>query len=98
MQEDGYTLRWHLEVLHEQTGEMPKDLDVPPLPHELAYIWGYFCQMNRKRTAGAMSANPLSDTEIMAWQQRHRIELSPFEGECIDSLDAVYMAHQAKKK
>ena len=97
-QDDDKTLRWHLQIVYEQSGEMPADLDVPDLPHELSYLCGYFLKMNRKRTAGAMSANPLSDAEIMAWQQRHGITLSPFEGECIDALDAMYMASQAPKK
>lgn len=78
----------------EQTGIMPPQLDVPPIPHELEHVWGYFCQLNAKRTCGAMSSNPISDEQIMAWERRHRITLSPFEGECIDALDQVYLASE----
>lgn len=77
---------------------MPAELDIPDLPYELAHVWGYFLQMHSKRTAGAMSMNPLSDAQIIAWQDRHRISLTPFEGECIDALDAVFTASQVGEK
>jgi hypothetical protein len=81
-------------VVLEQTGVMPPQLDVPPIPHELLHIWGYFLQLNAKRTAGAMAANPISDEQIMAWERRHNIQLSPFEGECIDALDAAFLSNE----
>ena len=76
---------------------MPAALDIPECPHELEYLWAYFIQMSRKRTVGMASANPLSDAEIMAWERRNRIDLSPFEGECIDDLDSVYLAQGSEK-
>jgi hypothetical protein len=89
-QKDGRTLRWHLNVVYEKTGIMPPQLEVPPAPIELAHVWRYFLQMNAKRTVG-MAANPLTDEAILAWQRRHHILLDPFEGECIDALDEVYL-------
>lgn len=98
MQEDGHTLRWHLEIVHEHSGVMPDDLDVPDAPVELQYLWGYFLNMHRKRTAGAMAVDPLSDAQILAWQQRNCIKLTPFENECIDALDAVFLTMQRASK
>ncbi len=97
VQDDKRTLRWHLESVYEQSGIMPAELDVPPLPVELAYLYNYFLSMNAKRTCGASSANPLSDLEILAWQQRRRIELSPFELDCIDALDIAFLTAKAAK-
>lgn len=76
--------------MREQTGKAPPELDIPPVPHELAHVWGYFLEMNRKRQCG-MSISPLADSEILAWERRHRISLTPFEGECIDALDEVFL-------
>lgn len=70
---------------------MPKELDVPPIPFELVHVWEYFLRMNRKRTNGGMAANPLCDSDILAWQARHGIRLTPFESECIDDLDAIFL-------
>ena len=75
---------------------MPDELNVPPLPAELAHLWGYFQQLNAKRTCGAMFPNPLSDEQILGWQRRHRIWLTPFEGECIDALDLLFLINVSK--
>ncbi len=78
---------------------MPAALDVPSVPAELQYLWDYFISMNRKRTVGAMCANPLSDEQISAWERRHRVTLSPFEQDCIDELDQAFLiAHVPKKQ
>lgn len=102
-QSDGYTLRWHLNVIYEQTGTMPADLAVPPVPVELEHVWEYFQSMNAKRTysvagPGGVMPNPLSDEQIMAWERRHRIRLDPFESECIDALDVAFLNSHASKK
>lgn len=89
-QKDGKSLQWHLERVREQTGKAPPELDIPSVPHELAHVWGYFLEMNRKRQCG-MSVSPLADSEMLAWERRHRITLTPFEGECIDALDEVFL-------
>lgn len=76
---------------------MPADLDVPTLPHEFVYLWNYFQSIARKRTGGMGGPDPLSDDQIMAWQRRNNVVLTPFENECIDALDQVYL-DSAKKK
>lgn len=76
----------------EQTGLMPPQLDLPAIPFELIHIWDYFLQLNAKRTLGGGGANPISDEQIMAWERRQGIRLTPFEGECIDELDQVFMS------
>lgn len=89
-QKDGKSLQWHLERVLEQTGKAPLELEIPSVPHELAHVWGYFLEMNRKRQCG-MGVSPLADSEILAWERRNRIALTPFEGECIDALDEVFL-------
>jgi hypothetical protein len=63
------------------------------LPFELAHVWQFFVQMNRKRQSG-MAVNPLSSLEVLAWQLRHRIRLTTFEEDLIDRLDGAYLAYQ----
>ncbi len=67
----------------------------PSLPVELAHVWEYFVQLSRKRQCG-MAVNPLGSAEILAWQARHRVFLTPFEEGLIDQLDALYLSHQNK--
>lgn len=63
------------------------------LPFELAHVWQFFVQMNRKRQNG-MTVNPLSSLDILAWQLRYRIRLTVWEEELLDQLDAAYLSHQ----
>ena len=74
-----------------QTGIMPPQLDLAPIPLELVHVWDYFLQLNANLTSGGGGANPISDEQIMAWERRHGFRLSPFEGECIDELDQVFL-------
>lgn len=95
-QKDGKTLQWHLEKVRDSTGRAPPQLDIPPAPYELEYLWAYFVSLNRKRTAGAAQLNPLSDAQILAWERRNRLLLTPFESECIDALDDVFLEHAGR--
>ena len=83
--------------MQEQTGKRPAQLDVVRLPVEVAHIWEYFLRLNAKRTVGAMTPNPLSGLEIEAWERRRRIRLDPFESDCIDALDEVYLVSSSEK-
>ncbi len=95
-QKDGKTLQWHLEKVRDSSGKAPPELEIPAAPYELEYLWGHFMTLNRKRSMGAMSVNPLLDSEILAWERRNRLRLTPFEAECIDALDQVYLAHAGR--
>ena len=96
-QQDGKTLRWHLEHAAQQSGLRPKELDAGFLPAEMTHLWQYFLQLNAKRTSGGMALNPIADAQVLAWQQRHHIVLTPFESECIDALDDVFLANAGKQ-
>lgn len=65
------------------------------MPPELEYIWEWFAKLSGKRQNG-MGVNPISSTEILAWQQRQRIRFDPFEESVIDRLDATFLKHQNK--
>lgn len=71
-------------------------LVVAQLPFELAHVWQWFMQLNRKRQSG-MAVNPLSSIDILAWQLRHRIRLTAWEEELLDQLDASFIAHQGSE-
>lgn len=90
-------MRWHLLRVQQQTGKRPAQLDIVRLPVEVAHIWEYFLRLNAKRTNGGMAPNPISDEQVLAWQTRHRIRLDPFESDCIDALDQVFLSSSSEK-
>jgi len=92
--QDGNSLKDHLEQIERQTGKKPKDL-IPPVefPVEVAHVWSAFLTLSRRRSAG-MSGNPLSFSEIKTWMELTHTELKPWEVEAITDLDDVYMKVQ----
>jgi hypothetical protein len=97
VQDDGCTLRSHLEVIQRTTGITPEDLAPLPYPHELHYLLEYFWKISIKRQNG-MGANSLTSSEILAWQTRNRIRFDPFEESVIDRLDSLFLQHQNKPR
>lgn len=97
MQDDGCTLRSHLEVIQRTTGITPEELQPVPYPHELHYLLEHFGAMSGKRQNG-MSIGPLSSAEILAWQQRRKVRFDPFEESIIDRLDVLFLQHRSKPR
>ena len=58
-----------------------KELEGPPLPDEVAYLWQWFCDM--------VGGESLTHTEISAWSELNRIHLEPREVEVIRQLDRI---------
>lgn len=96
-QQDGASLRDHLNVAFNATGIKPEQLDVPELPESVAYIWGWFCDLNRTRTSNGYGANCLTYTEIKDWMYVTDIHLEPFELRAIMAIDVEYMNQSAKE-
>lgn len=65
-------------------------LEADPLPPFLVVLWETFIALSRKRTHG-MGTNPISSLEIESWCRLHQVELSPWEVEIIEALDAAVM-------
>lgn len=66
----------------------------PVLPEELAYLWLVWRELNAARSCG-MAANPISWTEIEAYQRVTGEPLSAWEARVIRTVDNAYMAAQA---
>ncbi|WP_426076896.1 phage tail assembly chaperone [Janthinobacterium sp. PSPC3-1] len=91
---DGHAKGEHLDAARRHPlYRAPPEAEAPPLPFELAHVWEWFVQLNRKRQNG-MAVNPIASTEILAWQARHRLAVEPFEHQLLDSLDALFLSHQ----
>jgi len=90
--DNGTTLREHLEQLERQTGgslaalEPPKEFPLPLVP-----IWSAFVALHSARTAGFSGPNPITYSEILAWKTLTESPLKPWEIEVIKQVDKVYM-------
>lgn len=59
-------------------------------PEEMKFVWRTFCDLHSSRSAGMM-ANPISHTDILAWQTLYGTRLSAWEVDAIRSVDAAIL-------
>jgi hypothetical protein len=71
---------------------MPKELEPPPCPDEIKYLWQWFGDLSRGRNyTGMGSPLPLSSTEILSWMTITKIRLTPWELDVIKSMDSIHL-------
>jgi len=100
-QGDGVSLRHHLESIERQTGVKPEQLESLPFPETLEFNWLDFLELNRARTSNGYTANPISYTELDAWNRLTNKNITAQEINIIKQLDDVFLNHyqqQAAKK
>ena len=89
--QNGVTVREHLEVVERQTKKRPKELEGPDFPYELAHIWSAFLYLCSGRSSGFNGPEGLSFSEIKAWSELTATPVSPSDVEIIKKLDSVYL-------
>lgn len=89
-QQVGGSLREALVSVWKQTGVKPDELLEIECPDAMHHIWGWFVTLNSTRSHG-MSINPISFQDIWAWSQLTENEPTPFEVDCITSLDDLFL-------
>jgi hypothetical protein len=70
----------------------------PEIPAAGQHLWSWFWDLNSGRQSG-MGINPLSWSDIKAWEELTRNRLSPWQARVIRSMDRVYLevAHEMSK-
>lgn len=97
-QDDGCSLREHLNNAWEQSGIMPAELaEAPPLPAPGAYLWEYFVDLHNRRANNGFGHVPLTFLEVEAWKSARRRSLDDWELDAILDIDTAYIASIAKK-
>lgn len=89
--DDGLTLEQHLTSYWKQSGVIPAQLDLPPIPYEIKYIWDWWLDLNKSRAVG-MAACHITYTEISNWSKLLKISITEFEVRCIMDLDSAYLS------
>ncbi len=78
-QEDGSTWGEHLEKLVKMGRKPQSELDGPPLPRELGYLWEWFGELQRTRQMHQHGMQALTYGEIAAWAELTGREPLPHE-------------------
>lgn len=66
-----------------------KLLESPPFPESLAYLWGWFLELERVRTYGMHGPDALTYQQIDAWARLTDRQPMPYEVDALLALDLV---------
>ena len=90
-QDDGETLRTHLESLFKQTGIMPEQLaEAPGLPALCWHVWSAFVELHCERRAGER----IRLADVIDWTRTVGMPLEPWEVFAIKKLDSIWLKAQ----
>ena len=71
------------------------ELDGPPAPAALGYLWGWFVELSTARGgSGFGGLNPIAYLEIDAWARLSGVELTAFELGVLRRLDHLFLTVQ----
>lgn len=72
------------------------ELDGPPAPRALAYLWGWFIELSAARGRNGFGGlNALSYQELDAWARLSGIAPTPFEVGVLRRLDQAFLTVHA---
>jgi hypothetical protein len=80
-----------LERVAAVTGEVPEELHGPPFPDRYAHIWNVFLEIHTGRSYSANGPNPLSWSDIRAYDSLFSLSLQDWEIRAIKALDLVWL-------
>lgn len=75
----------------ERREELERELDLPPLPWCLVYLWSQFIRLSNRRGSNGFGPSLLTYTEIEAFQRLSGFHFTPWEIEMIEVIDQSYL-------
>lgn len=84
-------MRAYLEQVAKATGKPPTELIGPPFPDRYAHIWETFLSLHSGRSYNMGGPNPLSWSDIHAWNVLMRAGLKEWEVRAIKALDNLWL-------
>tara|TARA_R110000868_G_scaffold150541_11_gene373805 strand:+ start:460 stop:777 length:318 start_codon:yes stop_codon:yes gene_type:complete len=91
------TLRDRLEGLltrtrsAEKQAELEEELEVPPFPDGVGYLWEWFMDLSRSRPSTGFGPAGITYSEIQAWAALKRVNVAAWEVDILRALDAVFL-------
>lgn len=78
--------------MKKATGRTPEELIGPTFPERLTHVWEMFLNLHMGRTYSMGSPNPLSWSDIKAWDDLMRVGLKEWEVRAIKALDMAWLS------
>lgn len=82
--------------------ELLAELECPPFPLALSYVWQAWVRLRRRTPAGFNGPNPITIEAIDAFIRRTGLRLDPRDIDLIEAVDDLYLGkmaeHQASER
>jgi hypothetical protein len=79
----------------KEAREAREQLHGPSIDETGQRVWNLYLQIQRWRGVGGMGAAPITLHDLDAFERRYGFSLTPFECDCIKSLDLAYLNTRA---
>ena len=69
---------------------------MPPLPSGCQLLWDAFLQLHHARGGAGLGPSPISPHDLLAYQQLHDVQFTPWEIDTLQALDRTALAAAAR--
>jgi hypothetical protein len=76
--------------------EIEAELQLPPFPDELFYLWQTYLRLRRRAPAGFAGPQPVGWQDIDAFTRLSGVRLAPWEIGVVEALDEIYLRPASK--
>ncbi len=97
VQSDGVTMREHLQSIARQSGKTPQELEPVPCPDSMMPLWQMFLQLHSARSMSIDGPQPISYSEIAAWNALTGQQVTPDEVAAIRAIDRAFLTCALQK-
>lgn len=77
--------------MQKTLGRAPEGLAGPPFPSRYVHLWDAFLDLHSGRSYSSSGANPISWSDILAWDTLTQTGLQEWEVRVIKTLDALWL-------
>jgi len=78
--------------------ELLAELECPPFPMALSYVWQAWVRLRRRTPAGFNGPNPITIEAIDAFIRRTGLRLNPYDVDLIERVDDLYLSKMAEQQ
>ena len=86
------TLRAHMAAVALQIPEAAEELFGPPLPPYTESAWGLFWELNATRGSSSAGLQPITHTEMRAYQHNMQRRLTPLDIRLVREADEALLS------
>lgn len=94
--EDGRPYREHYLSAQKNVRKKIPELEQPPFPHSLFYLWVAYWELRKGLGNNGMGVQPVGWQDIKVWSELMQTPITPWEAQTLRKIDNAYLAVSRK--